>query len=696
MCKFKQSSHNSQRSTQCRAPSREDQKQEFLEYFRNHSNIHDYLLALLHDGYNRFTFTRSADSLRRDTATICRRITSEGIGFAAIVLPSLFQAVLNYLENGISSYPGWKLQKGCDYPAFLQQFFAKIYDSKFCENDRVMYIEWLYQFCVAFKKLKGPYRNCVLRKQLADFVQTDIDLRYLRLTSDADVSVIGKNARQLITNVIKNLDVDFQYAKFVPRPGPGATNTPIKKHLRFRPHVLYTQLNDEFPYEEWFYSHPWDLVTETKWHPFKLPLVEMPTSRFKFVPKTYGKPRGICIEQLETQYLQQALKKGLYDVIERHPLTRGKVNFASQKINGDLALSSSRSRELATIDMKEASDRISRKLVSYLFGGNDDFRMKLLSLSTTIIELPDDIKFIREFPTAKFAPMGSALCFPVMALVHYALIRAIADKVGLQQHLDSIYVYGDDIICHRDLVEAVYFYLPKFGMKLNENKSYFKSYFRESCGVHAYHGTEITPVYFKDTPNINMNVQQFVGLLHTERQLHKRGYAQTARLLRSELRRINVWFNELPYVGPKSPMPGFIRDKVILSHNNIKYYKRRWDSATQCFEYRVKVIGSVQEQLPPIKQNEGLLRWHTTQAPLERKLKLGCVDEWVQGHVKGSLLRLAVATVWLRESLFNAVKPMELIGHGNVLTCKANLGKPKKEPSVLDTNLNMLSSLLAA
>lgn len=651
MRKNRRSNHNSQRPTSRRAPSRDEQIEEYRSFYALSDNCRFYLDALLLDGYNQFTFTRSADSHHRDSLELNKRISDGGIGFVAIVLPKLFQCLLNYLEYGVSSYPGWKTKPGTEHPAFLQQFFSRIYDAKTCETDKVKYIEWLYQFCVSFKKLKGPYRNGVLRKQLADFVQTDIDLRYIEFTS-GPLGTISELARREVDVLIRNIDVNTQ-PLYIPKPGPGATNTKVEKHLRFRPHVLYTQLNDEFPYEEWFYSHPWDLVTESHRHPYKLPKAEMPTSRFKFVPKTYGKPRGICIEELETQFLQQAVKRGLYATIEKHPLTKGKVNFASQSVNGDLALRSSLTKELATLDMSEASDRVSRDLVMYLFEGNPDFCNKLEALSTKSIELPDQINFIKDFPSAKFAPMGSALCFPIMAVVHFVLIRAIASFVGLRQHLDSVYVYGDDILCHHELVPAVYEWLPRFGMKLNEQKSFYKSYFRESCGVHAYHGVEITPVYFKSTPNTDMSLNDFVGLLRTEYQLHKKGLNATAAHLRSELRRLNKWFKTLPYVGLKSRIPGFIRDNVILNRDNIVYYSKRWDSETQCDEFKIKVITPFEEQLPPITQNEGLLRWHTTSALLERKHSLEVPDEWVAGHVKGSLLRLKTKVVWLRESSFN-------------------------------------------
>lgn len=648
--------------TQRRAPSRNLQQKEFKKFYDKHENIRVYLNSLLRDGFNRFNFTRTADSPLRDMLTVDRRLRSEGIGFATIVLPRLFQSLLDWLEHGKSDYPGFRKAPGGEYPAFMQQYFSRIYDVKTCEKDRAMYIDHVYQVSVAFKKLKGPYRNNVLRKQLADFVETDISLRYVDFLSGPKMRAICDKAERMIFDIFKNVDVEEQHRKFVPRPGPGATNTNVEKHLRFRPHVLYKQLDDVFPYDEWFYSHPWDIVAESYKHPYLLPVGEMPTSRFKFVPKTFSKPRGICIEQLETQYLQQAIKKGLYDVIESHPLTKGKVNFARQDINGGLAVLASLNRLMATLDMKEASDRIIRKLVRRLFRRVPQLCKMLMALSTRIIELPDEINFIKDFPTAKFAPMGSALCFPVMAIVHFVLIRAICQEMGFHEQSDSIYVYGDDIIAPSECVEAIYEYLPKFGMKFNTQKSYYKSYFRESCGTHAYYGKTITPVYFKHTPNTNMDLTTFISCLQTERQLYKKGYYETASELRRELRTQNTFGFELPYVPVNSVIPGFIREDLsLLRASSLHKSRRRWDSYTQCFEYRIRTVAAIQQQLPPINQNEGLLRWKLMGTPLEvttqgNSILTGGISSELskisQGHVSGSLLRLSVKTVWLRESAF--------------------------------------------
>lgn len=619
----------------------------FKEFCSRHDTL-CYLLSLYSDISRHLKLSFTDCSI--DIATIKRRYAGEGLGFATKTLPKLFNSLLNYLETGESSYPGWKLDPGRNHPAFMRQLFRRIY-SGVSEDDKVIYVQHLYQFCVAFKKLKGPYRTSTLRKELWSFVETDTELRYLDLFNEANKPIL-ETARKIVKTVLKGLDPDEQVRDFVPRPGPGATNTPTRNHERFCPHVMYKTINEVFPYEEWFYTpHPWDLV-DRRSDFIQLIKAEKPTSRFKFVPKTFSKPRGICIEQLETQWLQQAVKSALYKRIEKHPLTRGKVNFSDQSINGALALSSSKTKELATIDMKEASDRVSRDLVSYLFQDNRRLHEMLMALSVETIELPEEIPFVKEFPCAKFAPMGSALCFPVMSLVHFALCTAIL-QLSQASRTDSlsVYVYGDDILVPSHCTQAIYDWLPRFGMKLNTDKSFYRSHFRESCGVHAYHGVDITPVNIRCLPLDSAHLDSLVSLLQVEAKLFKKGYTDLACTLRRAINRVDAWRKiPLPFVSPTSPILGWIRDKeyaptfrYIGCKERLKADHQDSASGTQGLpktrQFKVLVIEPLLEKSPPLIDVQGYLRW----------LCLAAEDA---KDVPGSCERLRVVHRWLPQSAF--------------------------------------------
>lgn len=670
----KQRSQNSQSRRRKPGANRYGQqthKKFVLEHITQVRNILD---ALLCDCYNTNPLYDIAD-YRRDRETIDRRCVHEGISFAAITLPGLFESILTFLETGLSDYRGWKLTRGAKYPAFLRRLIAPVYERSYSE-EAVLCIGQLYQVCAAFKKLEGPLREGGLQQQLLDFVEVDSELRYLELDNEA-VRPILSRAQETITEVLKGLDpTDLDQSElFLPRPGPGATNTPTKAHVRFRPNVKYTKLQQVFNYDEWFYPphcgprsiekptiadvffkdeynprkprRPWDLRVGFKLRQPEIPLADEPTSRLEFVPKTYVKARGICIEQLETQFLQQAIRYALYHRIERHPITRGFVNFTDQNVNGRLALISSRDGRFATIDMSSASDRISRKLVMYLFAGNKPMLDALLALSTDTIELPDTISFITDFPCAKYAPMGSALCFPVMALVHFALIKAICELSTVpRDKLNQLYVYGDDIIVPVECVQAIYDWLPMFGMKLNTGKSFYRSRFRESCGIHAYNGVNVTPVRFKTVvlppPHKAKSLNVLVSALQTEYALFNKGYTETARLIRKAIYKVKGYrAHQFPVVSPKSGILGWIRDDCDAPiRRTCTVPRRRWNAFTQQFEFRVRVVTPFLEKLPPLSEKSGYLRKLVTRVLNDAK------------HVEGSCKDFTISYKWVPEPAF--------------------------------------------
>jgi hypothetical protein len=309
---------------------------------------------------------------------------------------------------------------------------------------------------------------------------------------------------------------------------------------------------------------------------------QKPSSRFKFVPKTYTKMRGICIEENEVQWHQQAIRRALYRHIGKHPLTSGYVNFTTQLVNRDLALEGSVSGEWATIDMSSASDRISRKLVAYLFGENKELLKAIEACSTDTVELPEvkGVHFIELMPVNKIAPMGSAICFPIMALVHFALIKAILNHSSVARcNTRDVYVYGDDIIARRSCVQAIYDYLPLFGMKINTDKSFSRGYFRESCGLHAYKGVEVTPVRFKTVLSPTSSPQMLATALRLEEAFYYKGFSHTAGLLRQDILDVSRKYGitHVPYVNTKSPMFGFFRaDGDAFLMDFVKTHNERW------------------------------------------------------------------------------------------------------------------------
>lgn len=573
-----------------------------------------YLSSLVDDAFSLLQRHYSFTDATRDRAALLKRLDFEGLSFATKTLPSLFNNILTLLEHGESSFPQFKLKKGTNYPVM----FHRLIHLACCSGDvsiRNKSFDILYSICYAFKKLKGSYSNSILKQQWLDFVDVDRSLGDINWFEDTTYFILTY-ARQCCREIFHNVQHDDP--EFLPTPGPGATNTKTEKTERYAPHVLYETIDKHFPYTDWFYPTPWDVCLQSRTY---LDLVKKrqvgPRARFKQVPKTYGKARGICIEENEMQVFQQAMRRGLATIISRNSALRSCLPLDDQSINADIALRSSSSKDFGTIDMSEASDRVSRELVSWIFQ-DTPLHDPLMSLSTRFIDAPtygdDEIDHVLK--TQKYAPMGSGLCFPIMSLIHLFLIRGIIFYAYPKEHdlWKSVKVYGDDIIAPSHIIESIYEHLPRFGMKLNVNKSFYKCNFRESCGVHAYHGVDVTPAYVKYTPN-PYDLRTVVSGIAVESLLYKKGFLATAKLFRDKL-------------GLKDSIPSIPRqslaciqrtnsDERVLREQK-SAFRSRWNRDLQCYEF---FVPRIQKRCIPRKiriDEHAYLRWFWTHTEKSR------------------------------------------------------------------------------
>lgn len=581
-----------------------------------------YLSNILTDGYTSLRAWYGAADHLRDLDTLNRRIECEGISFLVDLLPSLFDSFLLVLEGGVPVYTGFRSRNGV--PVFLRRLFSLVQDSSVTSETQARAMEILYSICVAFKKLRGEPDRDSLQRNWEAFVDVEAEIGCINLDDD-ELQPILNNYQRACERYAGTLD--YQSKAFVPRPGPGAVVGNIARSLRYSPHVMYTQLDEVFPYDEWFYSHPWDLVGESRNYKRLIEQkVSEPISQYLCVPKTFRKWRGICKEANETQFLQQAVRRLMMVSIRRYYYKN--LPLEDQSVHAHYAKRASYNRKSATIDESEASDRILRRLVQRGFS-QTEFWKYLDALSTRTIMRPKWAKGGKKFlRTHKFAPMGSAICFPVMSLIHLFLIQAIIEEhhkidadgsyitYSTRRSLASqVSVYGDDIVLPSAVVPLIYYWLPKFGMKINQTKSFVHSHFRESCGCHAYKGVDITPVYLKYTPSQTttdtMAPKALVSLLSNESLLHKKGFHRAARFLRTQL--IAKCDFPLTYVPSGSRMVGFIRPSSEIHVPALKTFlsgscRQKWDRLRQTYTYRVLTFQAQKEEGVIPTSHEALLR----------------------------------------------------------------------------------------
>ena len=210
-------------------------------------------------------------------------------------------------------------------------------------------------------------------------------------------------------------------------------------------------------------------------------------SRTLTVPKNAKTDRTICAEPTGNIFLQLGVGKFI-----RRCLSRVGVNLDDQSVNQKMA-SRALLDGLATVDLKAASDTISRELVYDLLPLEWALFLSALRCPETSI---DGVRVHLE----KFSSMGNGFTFELESLIFWALTSATVQHLGLVNSKERLSVYGDDIICPTDALPLLTHVLEACGFTINMEKTHANSQFRESCGKHYFGGVDVTPVYQKELP----------------------------------------------------------------------------------------------------------------------------------------------------------------------------------------------------
>lgn len=352
------------------------------------------------------------------------------------------------------------------------------------------------------------------------FVDADLDTRALRSWHEVEARIGGVDFdNQLVRNiahVMWAIFSDFQASVPYPKHGSGAVAERQIWGIARKNEELYREGVD--PKINLLFWDKHDV------YPYGVPPppggVRQATSRLTFVPKDWKKTRSICMEPIGYQYAQQCVRLWFEDHIETS-LLRKHVFIEDQTVNQRACWHGSISGRVDTIDLSSASDSVSLDLVKRIFPPT--VLKWLLGTRSRAVELPDGTIL----QVNKFAPMGSALCFPTQCAVYGAVViaTAIANLHDRDVRTESItefnvkahyqvcfgaatrhwdpafhpfYIYGDDIICDSKITSSVIHALTMLGFEVNEGKSYLgESAYRESCGKHYLNGFDVTPFVLK-------------------------------------------------------------------------------------------------------------------------------------------------------------------------------------------------------
>jgi len=456
-------------------------------------------------------------STHLDLKTVKMRFESEGLSFLTITLANFGKDFQKALDQGYASHDlflGFSKKGGL--PRFLGGFLDLIFDrpsGRLLDFPSINAIRAVRQFTLMFAKINLPCSDERVEAAFSEFFETEHAVKQADSVRTLDMYQDFVRISSLVfRDVFSKMDREVYLGNIVPKHGPGTTEDGTIGNRKYLWQTWTDRMEHLFPARE-FLSPSYGLVNNERLNWLE-PGAEEPV-RVITVPKTLKTPRIIAIEPVHMQYVQQGLLEKFVEFIHEDDISSMFISFDDQEPNQFLAHEGSVYSDLATLDLSAASDRVSNQLVRamlanypHLHEAVDACRSRKADVNGKVIRL------------AKFASMGSALCFPIESMVFITLALLGVEK-QLKRHLTrkdlkalsgEVRTFGDDIIVPTRSVLDVVDALSDFGLKVNVNKSYWTGRFRESCGKDYYAGHDVTPVKLRTViPSRRQHAEEIIS-----------------------------------------------------------------------------------------------------------------------------------------------------------------------------------------
>ncbi len=500
-------------------------------------------------------------STSRDYNTISTRVENEGISFLTITLPQFgddFQIALDHQIVDISLFPGFK-RKGST-PEFLGGLLDLVFDrdsGRLLDVPSIDAIRFIRQICLAFGKINLPCSDARVDRAIIKYIECEKDVKRYDSLFPLQRKAFMRMSMLLWAQLLSDCDKAVYTKSIYPKHGPGATADKLVGNSKWNQRCWPARLEREFPMAEFAFSSYSEFLTHQSDISILEPGSEIPV-RVITVPKTLKTPRIIAIEPTAMQYSQQAILQCLVTEMGRNDNASQFVEFSSQTHNQVLAKVGSSDSTLATLDLSEASDRVSNQHVRALLKHHGSLFRAVDACRSRKADVPGH-GVIR---LSKFASMGSALCFPFEAMVfctvvflgiEQALNRPLTMK-DIKSFYGRVRVYGDDIIVPTEYVVNVVSALETFGFKVNRSKSFWLGKFRESCGKEYYDGHDVSISRVRTVlPQRRAEAQEIASTVSLRNRLYLHGLWRSARYLDQLLERL------IPFPNGLDTSPGLVR-----------------------------------------------------------------------------------------------------------------------------------------
>lgn len=353
------------------------------------------------------------------------------------------------------------------------------------------------------------------------------------------------------------------------RHGPGAAmgsrgyGSEIHRKMSAEPTLTYNAMHTW----RFFSNHQWVRHIREEGRPITV----VKGNQLVFVPKDAKIARPIAIEPSFNMYVQL----GIGECIRSRLKHRVGIDLNNgQAYHRALVAASSRTNELATLDLSSASDTISYELVRELlppawFLLLDTYRSAYTEYAGKQIKLE------------KFSAMGCGFTFELETLIFYAICKSQAEFCS---------VYGDDIIVDSKSVNECIYLLEYCGFSLNRDKSFYgEEYFRESCGYDSFHGRPVRMPYIKSIPTSREDLYVLANQLYKVGLENPYFYYAYLRNFRNSI--IGCIPKRERFFGPVE-IPGTLADdnvgKYTIMYKHGMRFVRGWTVGRRPFKPHVK------------------------------------------------------------------------------------------------------------
>lgn len=367
------------------------------------------------------------------------------------------------------------------------------------------------------------------------------------------------------------------------RHGPGAVSDQKASADKYLFSVWPRRLEALYPFHEWGLHNANPFIE----NPDIQPADTLTPSRLIAVPKTAKGPRLIAAEPTCNMWCQQHLA----DVVFRRAGKAGLLqvcNWKDQKPSRELAAFGSKDGSLTTIDLSSASDRLPLRYMEVALSGNLPLMRAFYAMRTPAlrVEVGQANGLIK---LKKFATQGTALTFPFQTLFFTSILYAVSGDKSLRSFTrrKDVRVYGDDIICPNKWYDEVDRLLTLLGLKVNRDKSFHTGFFRESCGLDAWLGDDVTPLKPR-VIHLGAGPSSVTALVDTANNFFMKGLWHTAKAVEREL---GGDIAKLPIKGTGDGYTGLIS----FCGSSFNHLAKKWNKHLHRYEFLVLTFRSEQK-----------------------------------------------------------------------------------------------------